>query len=99
MLDVTDNVALCGFGRFVLSFGDLATGRISREDVAQMLTSCLTNENAASKTFEVFVVPGLVPLPLDECLKNIPVDSAAKDEGIEGLQASYRLLRQLRPTV
>jgi nucleoside-diphosphate-sugar epimerase len=45
-------------GRPIFSQGDVAVGRIHRRDLAKMLVNVLDEPAAASKTFEVFTLPG-----------------------------------------
>lgn len=46
-------------GRLVLSTGDVATGSISRADVAEAMVSLLAEPAASGKTIEAFSLPSL----------------------------------------
>jgi len=82
-------------GRFVLSCGDLATGRISRSDLAELLVSALGEPAALGKTFEAFTLGGLPKLPLGDSLAALPEDSV--DGPPEPDVSTYSLLKQLAP--
>ena len=84
-----------GEGRLVLSSGDVATGRISRADVAELLVAVLSDSNSLGKTFEALTVEGLPKVPLSEALGQLPADSP---EGPPKPSfATYSLLQQLSP--
>jgi len=89
-------------GRPVLSQGDVAVGRINREDVADVLTQMLFEPHASGKTLETIAIPGYPkPLSLDLQLSRLQADTtmAAVDARTQEavLDAQYALLQQLVP--
>lgn len=65
-------------GRPVVSQGDVAVGRTSRQDLASMLVQLLDEPEATGKTFEVLTVPGY-PKPREgygEALGRLEADTA-----------------------
>ena len=92
----------CGSNaRPIISQGDVAVGRIHRNDVASMLLSCLESTNAAGKTFEVFSLGGYQPpTDLEKVFKPLQLDSNIRaNGGIDDniLQATYFAMQQLLP--
>ncbi|CAE7352124.1 unnamed protein product [Symbiodinium sp. CCMP2592] len=66
-------------GRPVVSQGDVAVGRTSRQDLASMLVQLLDEPDATGKTFEVLTVPGY-PKPREgygQALERLEPDTAA----------------------
>jgi len=82
-------------GRYVLSSGDMATGRISRQDVAELLVAALSEPSAQGKTMEVFTLPGLPKRPLAPVLTALPAD--APDGPPPPDPTLYSILKQLGP--
>jgi len=82
-------------GRYVISGGDVATGRIGRQDLADFLVDMLAEPTAQGKTLEVFTLPGLPKRPLAPAIDALPPDGA---EGSPAPEAgSYVILKQLSP--
>ena len=81
--------------RLVLSSGDLATGRICRSDLARILVDVLVQQNALSKTFEIFSLPGLPEEPIESSLALLPADRI--DSSPEPDPVAYSVLVQLKP--
>jgi hypothetical protein len=82
--------------------GDVAVGRINREDVADVLTQMLFEPHASGKTLETIAIPGYPkPLSLDLQLSRLQADTtmAAVDARTQEavLDAQYALLQQLVP--
>ncbi|CAM9331010.1 unnamed protein product [Choristocarpus tenellus] len=92
-------------GRPIFSCGDLASGRISRYDVAAVLAQCLATPQATGKTFEVLTMAGLPKVPdadggIQEALSRLPTDKALEEAPSklrEIKENTYSLLLQLRP--
>ena len=82
-------------GRLVLSSGDVATGRISRADLAFLLASLLGEKSATGKTVEAFCLPDLPKVPLAPVLEGLSYDSGAAAPAPD--PAAYSVLRQLKP--
>ena len=83
-------------GGYVLCSGDLATGRISHQDLAALLVSALLEPAAQAKTVEAFTLPGLLPKrPLDAAFAALPADSADGSPAPD--DAAYGILKQLAP--
>ena len=85
-------------GRLVLSTGDVATGRISRDDLTALLVSVLSEPSASGKTFEAFTVPGLAKSPIAPILAELPRDDDSYGSPPPE-QEAYQVLRQLSPSV
>eukprot|EP00960_Hanusia_phi_P025295 742826-Hanusia_phi.AAC.2 len=85
-------------GRAVFSQGDIAVGRINRQDVAQLLVQALLEEAARGKTFECVALPGYpAPKSLTLQLSRLKADGDASVSNPEVLDAQYALLQQLVP--
>ena len=82
-------------GRYVLTCGDVAAGRISRKDLAELLIDALTEPSALGKTFEVFTVAGLPKQSLGGVLATLPSDSGSDSPAPS--TETYNLVKQLRP--
>jgi uncharacterized protein YbjT (DUF2867 family) len=82
--------------RPVFSQGDVAVGRINRQDVAKILCDVLTLEEACDKTFEVICLAGYPP-PLDiaPALKRLKTDVQGMSE-LE-VEAMYSVMQQMLP--
>jgi hypothetical protein len=82
--------------RPIFSQGDVAVGRINRQDVARLLCDVLTLEEACDKTFEVICVAGYPP-PLDiaPALKRLKTDTQGMSE--TEVEAMYSVMQQLLP--
>lgn len=95
-------------GRPVVSQGDVAVGRTSRQDLASMLVRLLDEPSATSKTFEVMTVPGY-PKPREgygQALDRLRPDATGpfsfvsrlrKWLGADEQAATYGVLQQLLP--
>lgn len=82
-------------GRFVVSSGDVATGRISRQDVAEFLVSVLAEPGAEGKTMEIFTLPDLPKRSMSDVITSLPKDTA---DGCPTPNADiYSVLKQLSP--
>ena len=79
----------------MLSAGDVATGRISRADLAQLVVGSLFEPGALGKTFEAFTLAQLPKRPIAEALAALPDDSGA--DGPQPDAAAYNVLVQLTP--
>lgn len=82
--------------RPVFSQGDVAVGRINRQDVAKVLVDTLAATEACGKTFEVV---GLADYPPPENIA--PILAQLKTDGEElseeAIGATYNLMQQLLP--
>jgi hypothetical protein len=69
--------------RPVLAQGDVAVGRIHRQDVADLMVALLFEPNACGKTVEAVAIPGLpVPRSYKKQLQSLSIDDVdALDEG------------------
>lgn len=83
-------------GGYVLSSGDVATGRISHRDVAALLVSALLEPGACGKTLEAFTLPTLPKRPLAAAFRALPADREAAGSPPPE-DAAYSLLQQLAP--
>ena len=83
-------------GGYVLSSGDVATGRISHRDVAALLVSALLEPGACGKTLEAFTLPTLPKRPLAAAFRALPADREAAGSPPPE-DAAYGLLQQLAP--
>jgi len=83
-------------GGYVLSSGDVATGRISHRDVAALLVSALLEPGACGKTLEAFTLPTLPKRPLAAAFRALPADMEAAGSPPPE-DAAYGLLQQLAP--
>jgi uncharacterized protein YbjT (DUF2867 family) len=92
-------------GRAILSQGDLAVGRINRDDVAELLCALLAAPAAAAaagKTFEAMGVPAYPkPRSLEPALMRLQTDARLALSGgtlsDAELALQYNLLQQLLP--
>eukprot|EP00443_Scrippsiella_acuminata_P045722 CAMPEP_0115174686 /NCGR_PEP_ID=MMETSP0270-20121206/3967_1 /TAXON_ID=71861 /ORGANISM="Scrippsiella trochoidea, Strain CCMP3099" /LENGTH=314 /DNA_ID=CAMNT_0002587533 /DNA_START=191 /DNA_END=1135 /DNA_ORIENTATION=+ len=99
-------------GRPLLSQGDLAVGRTSRQDLASMLVAILDEPDAAGKTVEMFSVAGY-PKPAEGYARALAPLLRDSERGLRGSlqravsrlwrgiapadEATYGLLQQLLP--
>ena len=83
-------------GGYVLSSGDVATGRISHRDVAALLVSALLEPGACGKTLEAFTLPTLPKRPLAAAFRALPADRETAGSPPPE-EAAYGLLQQLAP--
>ena len=83
-------------GGYVLSSGDVATGRISHRDVAALLVEALLEPGASGKTLEAFTLPTLPKRPLAAAFRALPADMEAAGSPPPE-DAAYGLLQQLAP--
>ena len=82
--------------RPVFSQGDVAVGRINRQDVAKILCDILSLPEACQKTFEVIGLAGYPPpLGIGPALTRLKVDSQKLSE--TEVEANYVLAQQLLP--
>lgn len=82
--------------RPLVSQGDVAVGRIHRQDVAKVLVDVLSIPEAVNKTFEVMAVAGYPPpLSLRPAMSRLVADD--EDLSEEMVQATYNVLQQLLP--
>mmetsp|Transcript_45023 Transcript_45023/g.70589 ORF Transcript_45023/g.70589 Transcript_45023/m.70589 type:complete len:216 (+) Transcript_45023:224-871(+) len=65
-------------GRAVFNSGDTATGRICRDDAAQILAGALAEPALANRPVEVFVTDSLAPVALSEAVADM--DRPDRDE-------------------
>ncbi len=86
-------------GRPILSQGDVAVGRICRQDVAKLLVSLVDEPNCNGKTIEALSAPSLpYPRSFDDQLKRLVYDKDCKNGLPQALlDANYALLQQLLP--
>jgi uncharacterized protein YbjT (DUF2867 family) len=83
--------------RPVFSQGDVAVGRMNRQDISSVLVDVLTTPEATDKTFEVVALAGYPPATsIRTALSKLLRD----DEGlpsVEALEATYSTMQQLLP--
>ncbi len=82
--------------RPLFSQGDVAVGRINRQDVAKVLCNVLTTPEACDKTFEVLALAGYPPARnIAPALERLKTDT----EGLTDaqLEINFALLQQLLP--
>ena len=86
-------------GRPILSQGDVAVGRICRQDVAKLLVSLVDEPNSNGKTIEALAAPSLpYPRSFDDQLQRLVNDKDCKNGLPQALlDANYALLQQLLP--
>jgi len=96
-------------GRPVLSQGDVAVGRTSRQDLASFLVRLLDEPLSTGKTFELLTVPGYPkPRSYDQALERLRPDSVGPVSaalarvrswfgGQDEKAATYGVLQQLLP--
>jgi len=89
-------------GRPLISQGDMAVGRISRDDVAELLCALVAEPTAAGKTVEAMAIPGYPKLrSLSAVYSKCSTDEELADNGgtlsETELQRQYALLQQLLP--
>lgn len=83
--------------RPIFSQGDVAVGRINRQDVANILVDCLSLTEATDKTFEGFTVEGYPPATsIGTALGRLRLDKDGP-MSMEALYATYCNLQQLLP--
>ena len=84
-------------GRPVLTQGDVAVGRINRQDVASLLVDVLFEEASSGKTFEAIAVPEYPkPISYTQQLSRFQSDaSGVIDEST--VDTTYALMQQLVP--
>lgn len=90
--------------RPIFSQGDVAVGRINRQDVAKILVDLLATPEATGKTFEAITVADAEgyypPAPsLGPALARLAADGDSDGEGPgdEAVRATYAVLQQLLP--
>ena len=82
--------------RPVFSQGDVAVGRIHRQDVAKVLCDVLDSPHACQKTFEVLALSGYPPArTIEPFLERLVSDVEGLTE--EQVEANFALLQQLLP--
>ncbi|KAJ1636255.1 hypothetical protein T492DRAFT_960675 [Pavlovales sp. CCMP2436] len=88
-------------GRTVFSQGDIAVGRINREDVAQLLCALVAEPAAAGKTMEAMGMPAYPKFrELKSVLGRLKTDAELEPSGTFSdaeLALEYSLLQQLLP--
>lgn len=89
-------------GRTVMSQGDVAVGRINRDDVAELLCALVAEPSAVGKTFEAMGVPSYPKLrSLSSVFDRLKSDAQLAQTGgtlsDAELGAEYSLLQQLLP--
>jgi uncharacterized protein YbjT (DUF2867 family) len=83
--------------RPILSQGDLAVGRICRQDVATLLVDVLSAEEASGKTFEVIAVADyLPPRNIAPALNRLKLDKDGLPT-MQELHITYGIMQQLLP--
>jgi len=86
--------------RPILSQGDVAVGRIHRQDVAKVLVNVLLSPEATGKTFEVMTLAGYPPpASLDPALKRLIRDDELVnfEQDEVSTYATYLTLQQMLP--
>ncbi|KAL7565509.1 hypothetical protein ACA910_012245 [Epithemia clementina (nom. ined.)] len=91
--------------RPILTQGDVAVGRINRQDVATLLVDMLSEPDAVGKTMEVIGLanyPKPAPSALTKLLQSLVLDSTVDDAfggelPMERVMATYSTLQQLLP--
>ena len=90
--------------RPIFSQGDIAVGRINREDVAKILVDCLSSPQATGKTFEAVTIAGsrgyYPPAPsIGPALGRLAPDADGGGRGPdeEVVRATYAIMQQLLP--
>jgi len=90
--------------RPIFSQGDVAVGRINRQDVAKILVDCLSTPEATGKTFEGISVANsegyYPPAPsIGPALRRLTLDSenGGKGPSEEVVRATYAIMQQLLP--
>jgi len=82
--------------RPIFSQGDVAVGRIHRDDAASILVEALYCTEAVGKTFEAFTIKGYPPArSIRSALQRLRLDSDVVDESC--LRETYSLVQQLLP--
>jgi len=83
--------------RPIVSQGDVAVGRIHRDDVASLLLSCIDSKDVIGKTWEVFSLAGYQPpVTMEKSFQSLRLDSDGEiDENV--LEATYMAMQQLLP--
>ncbi len=82
--------------RPVFSQGDVAVGRINRQDLAKILCDVLSLPEASQKTFEVIGLAGYPPpLGIGPALQRLKLDSQKLSES--EVEANYAVAQQLLP--
>ena len=83
--------------RPIFSQGDVAVGRINREDVATVLVDSLTIPEAQGKTFEVFALSGYPPaVDMGKALSRLKPDADGALSEAE-VRATFYAMQQLLP--
>ena len=81
----------------MLSQGDVAVGRINRNDVAKLLVAMLRDPSSSGKTIEALAVPGLpVPSSYGAQLSKLQKDFSGLPDR-SALDATYAVMQQLLP--
>lgn len=89
-------------GRTIMSQGDIAVGRINRDDVAELLCALVAEPAAAGKTFEAMGVPAYPKLrSLSGVLSRLKTDAQLAQMGgtlsDAELAVEYGILQQMLP--
>jgi uncharacterized protein YbjT (DUF2867 family) len=83
--------------RPVFSQGDVAVGRISRQDVAEVLVDALATPEATGKTFEVIALAGYAKAgSIGPALSRLASDKDGLPS-LESIAATYTAMQQLLP--
>jgi uncharacterized protein YbjT (DUF2867 family) len=83
--------------RPVFSQGDVAVGRINRQDVAKILVDVLSTPEATGKTFEAITLAGYPPATsIDPALAKLRTDKEGLPS-LESIEATYTAMQQLLP--
>jgi hypothetical protein len=81
----------------VFSQGDVAVGRINRQDVAKILVDVLSTPEATGKTFEAITLAGYPPATsIDPALAKLRTDKEGLPS-LESIEATYTAMQQLLP--
>jgi uncharacterized protein YbjT (DUF2867 family) len=83
-------------GRPVLSQGDVAVGRTSPSDLADVLVGVLEEPAASGKTLEMFTLSGYPSGRLTTALEALAPDAAGTPSEA-AVEAAYRVLQQMLP--
>jgi NAD(P)H-binding len=85
--------------RPVFSQGDVAVGRVNRQDLARVLVDVLSTPEAVGKTFEMVALAGYPrPLSIGPALARLVNDAdRPDDDGDISLYTAYTIMQQLLP--
>lgn len=83
--------------RPVFTQGDVAVGRINRQDVAKILVDVLSTPEATGKTFEAITLAGYPPATsINPALAKLKTDKEGLPS-LESIEATYTAMQQLLP--